>query len=77
MAFHRWASGGSAGLSRHVMASILSAAAATAPRITRSTTIQVTGGCFLSLQPHAGILAGRGHEPILPYPTRLPEAAFA
>ena len=44
MAFHRWASDGSAGLSRHVRASILRPTAAKAPRISRRMMIQVTGG---------------------------------
>jgi len=50
MAFHRWASESSAGLSRS-RASILTTTAATAPRISRRTTIQVTDGLFLSPSP--------------------------
>jgi hypothetical protein len=49
MAFHRWASDGSAGLSRHVRASILRPTAAKAPRISRRMMIQVTGGSFFLL----------------------------
>ena len=49
MAFHRWASDGSAGLSRHVRASILRPTAAKAPRISRRMMIQITGGFLLLL----------------------------
>src|SRR5215211_7965355 len=51
MAFHRWASDGSAGLSRHVRASILRLTAAEAPRMSRRTMIQITGGFFLPPSP--------------------------
>jgi hypothetical protein len=47
MAFHRWASGASAGLSRHVSASILRQAAAKAPRISKSVMIQAIAGFLL------------------------------
>ena len=47
MAFHRWASDASAGLSRHVRASILRPTAAEAPRISRRMMIQITGGFLL------------------------------
>ena len=47
MAFHRWASDASAGLSRHVRASILIPTAAKAPRISRRMMIQITGGFLL------------------------------
>src|SRR5512132_3850253 len=56
MAFHRWASDGSAGLSRQVRASILRLTAAEAPRISRRTMIQVIGGFFLA----PGLPAWRG-----------------
>jgi hypothetical protein len=47
MAFHRWASGASAGLSRHVSASILRQAAAKAPRISKSVMIQAIANFLL------------------------------
>ena len=51
MAFHRWASDASAGLSRHVRASILIPTAAKAPRISRRMMIQITGGFLLPPSP--------------------------
>ena len=50
MAFHRWASDSSAGLSR-VRASILRPTAEEAARISRRMVIQVTGGVFLLALP--------------------------
>src|SRR4029453_11548382 len=66
MALHRWASGrsSSAGLSR-VRASILSATPAVTPRISRSTTIQVTGG---SSPPHIAERGPHGHAVMTPRP---------
>jgi hypothetical protein len=52
MAFHRWASGGSA-VSSPMRAWILRLAAAAAPRISVRTMIQVIGGFFLPPSPPA------------------------
>ena len=85
MAFHRWASDGSAGLSRHVRASILRQAAAKAPRISRRTTIQVIGGFLLPPSPAASTtVPGRApdgsgftcREGRLPCPAHLPGAQW-
>jgi hypothetical protein len=49
MALHRWASDGSAGLSRRVRASILTPTAAEALSISRRMMTQVIGGFLLLL----------------------------
>jgi hypothetical protein len=54
MALHRWACDGSAGLSRHVRASILRPTTAAVPRISRRTMIQVIGGVSLPPRPPVG-----------------------